>query len=253
MNEEQFMNLIYIVCGVCCFMLLLLGMMLIYIIETRKYFKKLYYLSQKHDELQKELYNNLHEKIKNLREFRHDFRHHIRCMQQYCMEDKKEQLYEYVKNLGEYEKNFINIYTGNQVTDAICSYYSKEMNESKITFKWTGYLTNEIGMEMAEFCSLFSNAMENAVEACKQIDTKRYIEVDVQQNDEFIYIDMRNSIKEGNLNGQIFKTIKADRKKHGLGTKSMKRIIKKYDGHIEWTVKPKEMHLEIRLRKIIKH
>ena len=77
----------------------------------------------------------------------------------------------------------------------------------------------------------------NAIEACQKIGSieKRWIKVSVKQRNSMLFIKVENSIiirpieKEKRLI-----TIKKDKEKHGIGFDSIKDIVIRYNGKIDY-------------------
>lgn len=81
----------------------------------------------------------------------------------------------------------------------------------------------------ALFGNLFSNAYESAVSS-----TEKYIDVSVSMNESssILVISIENSCDLPPLSGKqgVFQTKKGNEEKHGVGTKSIERVVKKYNG-----------------------
>ena len=95
-------------------------------------------------------------------------------------------------------------------------------------------------MTAPDVTALFDNLLENAFEAAiiseeKQIDFTAYL-----RNQNFIIIHLTNScdVKPEYENGEL-KTTKSS-PFHGIGTRSIKRIVKKYDGDIDMSFNEQE-------------
>ncbi len=99
-------------------------------------------------------------------------------------------------------------------------------------------------LNSADITSLFGNLLSNAVEAAEQ-SAKKQIEISVQFKDEqnITTIMIENSCDEEphtDENGE-YVTKKADKLNHGIGLKSINRIVKKYNGRIKmYYDKPEE-------------
>ena len=105
--------------------------------------------------------------------------------------------------------------------------------------------------------SLMSNLLDNAIEATSEIEDKenRRIFLKIKTVRESIVLSLENYI---NKSPKMFKGVpissKKDSSKHGYGLKSVKRIVDRYDGMLDYTVKdnkfrvtivfPKKIHIE---------
>lgn len=83
-----------------------------------------------------------------------------------------------------------------------------------------------------DMTALFSNLLDNAVDAAKSIP-ESFIELSVTpHSDKKIIITMVNSCRKDpfSKNGRRLNTTKKDKQRHGYGMKSIQRVISKYDG-----------------------
>lgn len=82
-------------------------------------------------------------------------------------------------------------------------------------------------------CTIISNLLNNAIEACEKIqDDKRIIEFEIAGYNSQIFISVCNSYDmESIINQkQKFITTKEDKLNHGIGLENVRRTVKKYDG-----------------------
>ena len=124
--------------------------------------------------------------------------------------------------------------------DCIVGMKSSKMEEEGIDFMIDGVIDGGLGMKPVDVCSIFANAMDNAIEACEKIseDGERWIKLAMKRTDKFFSITLSNSMPEGgngNITSKLFSegervTTKKDRAHHGFGTQNMKATISKYDG-----------------------
>jgi len=134
------------------------------------------------------------------------------------------------KEIAEYEAMFK---TGNPVLDTILTDNGMRCNENSIvlTCVANGALLN--AMDVMDVCTVFGNALGNAIEHAKKIDDpqKRLVHVAVFSKQDYIVIRFENYMV-GNLSfeGDLPATTKADKKHHGYGLKSVKYVAEKYKG-----------------------
>ncbi len=103
-------------------------------------------------------------------------------------------------------------------------------------------------MKETDIYSLFSNALDNAIEAVSQIPKaeKRLIMVTVAEKNTFCIIQIENTFRERPLfiNG-ILTTSKEDALFHGFGVKSIENVAKKYEGYMDIAVTEELFQLKI--------
>lgn len=172
---------------------------------------------------------------------RHDLRHHITLIDSYVTTMQYGKLEEYVK---EYRKTYpddkIQHYCPIEVIDILTHHYHNIAKQNQIdldircNFKASSGVEN-INMPDSDLCCLYSNMLENALEACMRLnDTKRYIKIAIfsTSSDEF-HIQIRNSAENVKQVGTQFFSLKNDIS-HGYGLLSIKSIALKYNGSAEF-------------------
>ena len=176
-------------------------------------------------------YENINEVHDNLKYVYHDLKNHMICIKNY---DTKEEIISYINNLELQISDFENFKnTGNKTLDIIlgekirlCKKYNIEFEESIIISKLKFIKDNDI-------CSIFANALDNAIEACINIDSEieKRIEAKATYINEFAIIKFINTkTNDIKIIDNRIQTSKPDNKKHGLGIASIKYIVNKYNG-----------------------
>lgn len=138
--------------------------------------------------------------------------------------------------------------TGNKVLDTILTTKSIQCQNQNISLTCVADGKEMDFMHPMDISALFGNALDNAIESVKKIADveKRLIHVSVIKQKGFLRIKVENCY-EGELefeNG-IPKTTKSNKKYHGFGMKSIKRIVEKYNGSV--TVETKDGWFELRI------
>ena len=87
-----------------------------------------------------------------------------------------------------------------------------------------------------ELAALLGNAIDNAIEACEKVsDSNKWIRINIYKQKEISVIKIVNSC--GQMSDEEFKHLvsqKPNPQIHGLGIRSMQRIVEKYDGKIKF-------------------
>jgi hypothetical protein len=124
--------------------------------------------------------------------------------------------------------------TGNKVLDTILAAKTLYCIDNGINFTCVadGALLNCI--DVMDICSIFGNALDNAIEAVKgiRIAEKRLIKLALYRQNNFVMVRIENYIADDPIvfEGGMPVTTKNKRENHGYGMKSIKRSAEKYDG-----------------------
>lgn len=108
-------------------------------------------------------------------------------------------------------------------------------NENNISFSCDINFSKCSFIEMTDVCSIFSNILDNAIEACNKINNdEKYIKIRGTVVKSYYVIRCENSkINKVKIKNNKIITSKKDKFIHGIGLKSVKSSLKKYDGELE--------------------
>lgn len=138
--------------------------------------------------------------------------------------------------------------TGNSVLDTLLTGKSLQCNKQDIvmTVVADGKLLDF--MDAVDICSIFGNALDNAIEAVMKIKSKekRLIHLTVSKFKSFVMISIENYF-EGDVKTAdgVFVTTKKNPKDHGYGIKSIKYTVEKYGGIVD--IKTKDNWFEVKI------
>lgn len=197
---------------------------------SKQYFENISLLMEKQVEQQVEHYKKINKLTDDLREFRHDYKNHMICLQSLLNNKQYDEALSYVKSITNQEILDSNkIFSGNQIADAILTDKNElaQKNNCKIIFD--GSVSDEISV--SNLCTILSNALDNSIEACSKIDSDETQIIDVKcVASELIQIIR---ISNPNLdNNAVTETSKADRKNHGFGLSNIRRTVERMDGQM---------------------
>ena len=128
--------------------------------------------------------------------------------------------------------------TGSEALDVLLTENTLRLNEEGITLTYTGNGENLDFMNTMDIYSLFGNAVENAVEAVRQISEpeKRVIDIVTERMGDMLNVTVSNYFS-GSIqteNGLPVTSKKEEEGFHGFGIKSMSLIAQKYHGSLEF-------------------
>ena len=93
----------------------------------------------------------------------------------------------------------------------------------------------DIVMEDIDIIILLENLFDNAIEAVEKCANKKEIKFSIKNINSMLVLKLWNSsCKKPKVKKERFVTDKHDSKGHGWGLESVKYIVKKYDGIIEF-------------------
>lgn len=179
---------------------------------------------------------------------KHDFKNYLLIIKKYIINN------EYDKAIEECNKitgKFDNVETFIDCKPAIISLIINEkVHEAKskgIDVKCK--IISEINLkENTDFIIVFVNLIDNAIEHCLLMDTeKRKILIDICQKMGFVVLRIENSL---NFNEELlsFETTKLD-KGHGIGHKSVKKIIQNNGGDIKYSLENQKFVVDAFFKK----
>lgn len=169
--------------------------------------------------------------------FRHDIKNHIKVVKELLQKNQLEQALNYMKEMESITTNLsFPCNTNNPVLDILLGNKLGIAKNNHINISCLLYLPYPCSISDIDFCIILSNALDNAIDACKTLDnTKKYIRVTGNMQGDFILLEIQNSI-EGNFILQ-----------EGIGLKNIRAVAEKYNGTMNIKIQEKEFSLSILL------
>jgi len=176
----------------------------------------------------------------------HDLKHQIAVLRSETDPEKRNEFLNHMEDeIKQYEAQNK---TGNKVLDTVLTSKSLYCAKHGITFTCVADGTLLDFMDIMDICSIFGNALDNAIECELKIadKEKRLIHVTVSQQKNFLILRFENyyegslKVKEGR-----FLTTKKEKEFHGYGIKSIRYTVNKYDGAVSIDTKENWFDLKI--------
>lgn len=191
-------------------------------------------LENQREERDKEYYTLLKQQNDNSKVLIHDITRHLNTIKQ-LSQDNNSDIEKYVDSIvDDFEVLNPVEYCNNPVVNLITNRYYSICKRKGITF-----VINVCGADLDimkdyEITALLDNLLENAVEAASN-STEKFIDFSIiTRNTNFTMIKIVNSSdNKPKTNKGILLTNKSDNKAHGIGTRSIKRVVEKYNGNYE--------------------
>lgn len=193
-------------------------------------------------QIQHDQYSMLQARIAENRRARHDFRQHLRVIQDCVKRGDLEDLKSY---LAEYEKQFPShsdhIYCNSYAVNAILAFYADKAENHNIRLDVKIQMSDTPVIPETEFCVLLGNLLENALDACQtgrpESETSqpfiRVCAIQIGTSTLSITVDNTSVFKPTWINEKLVSTKAAG---SGIGTESIRMIAEQYrgDARFEW-------------------
>lgn len=187
---------------------------------------------------------------------RHDWKKHISFLNTLLNENRIEDVKKYLKDISKemiVDKQF-NINSGNIIIDSILNTKFQEVLYNNIKLEYKILLPNDLILNEFDMVCILQNIIDNIIEANLKIKNinERYAFISIEYKKGVLKIFTKNSYKDIKLDSKNnIITSKKNIIKHGLGLKSIKKIVDKYSGDLKINVTPKEFEMEILLFYIL--
>lgn len=170
--------------------------------------------------------------------FIHDIKRHLYNIANYNNSGNNKKTSEYIETLigSDALKSTLKV-SGNELLNAILAHYYSLCKKAHISFNINVRNSSLSFLTDFDCTSLIDNLLDNAYEAAVKVHNKKaYIDFTIAmvENSSYIAIKVINSclFNPFDSNGNL-STTKTDGSVHGIGLKSIHRIVKKYNGHIQ--------------------
>ena len=211
---------------------------------------KLQILEQQNENAKKEMESS-RAFVEEMRRVRHDIKNQLLTIKRYLDENKTEEASAYVERLsGEYlPKRQDLIATESMAFDAVVNAKATLCYPQGIDLVVRVEPETVQDMDDVDIGVLFGNLLDNAIEAAKESKEKR-IFLDIQPKAQYVSIIIRNSIDESVLdNNPALASSKPNPDLHGVGLKSVRALVKKYNGMIQFFEENNEFCCHVLLEK----
>ncbi|MGN1331585.1 MAG: ATP-binding protein [Lachnospiraceae bacterium] len=186
--------------------------------------------------MQQERYDNLRMAIEEVRQAKHDMRHHFRQLSVMAEAGELEKIKEYLFGAENRIPNLDMQFCENRAADSVIGYYYEMAKRQNIPFHARIDLPPQILVDEIDMCLVISNLLENALEASiKTAVPKREIKVEAYMHkNSLLLIQVENSFDgEVRMKDGVFLSTK--RKGNGVGIQSVRRISEKNGGANSFT------------------
>lgn len=231
MQEQKLMLL----CVSCIWLMCLIMYFIVQQMSKDNQTKLEYELMKEKEKYSKESMEIIKRSNEELREFKHDLKNYLLPLQE-AMETmpQSEMVKVWEKINQKIEDVQTLIQTGNSYVDSMINTKITLARSEKVDVKCT-ILSKMEGIDDLEFCTVFGNLMDNAIEAERKVTEKKEIIIFVEEKMGYLRLEIQNKIEKSVLNeNSSLNTTKKDTSSHGIGHKSIKRTMQKVGGALKY-------------------
>lgn len=233
MGLNKIMSILWIV---SCIGILFANILVFIIYEfSIKNTKELYEIKaiQHQEEQDKKYFDVIEQSNKEMRMFSHNIKNHLMQIRNL---DDIDAVRVYVDKLcPDIEKfNYIGI-SKNKMLDLIISKYTTLCESKSIKFSVDVKTANLDYIDDVDLSTLMNNLLDNSIEAAEK-SNNAFIQINIfSKNNQYDGLVIKNSCDTPpETDSGVLRTTKHNKKSHGIGIKSIKKIIKKYNAIYDW-------------------
>lgn len=190
---------------------------------------------QLHEKLLLEQIESYGEMERNVRQTRHDFRHHNIVLAEFARNRDYQGILDYLQSYDEEEsEKYARTFCANHAVDHALSAYVAKARQKGIEIKTDIRLGDTLSISNVDLVSVLANILENAISGCMQTEGKRWIELSVRQRETKLAV-----VCENTCTIHIFfeNGIPKNKSRDSVGVESIIWIAGKYSGDADFSSK----------------
>ncbi len=184
------------------------------------------------------VYQMMEEQYSRTERMRHDMKNHILVMSGLYHSKEWKKLGNYLKKMetGCLE-NSADI-TGNKAVDALLYQKRRQADQKKIVWECDVQIPKPCGIHEFDFCVLFGNLLDNALEACERMRHAKthgpaecFISIQAKTVKKCFFLIVKNSVDEAEQQNTGIAR-KKNPQGHGIGLLNVRDVVRQYQGVI---------------------
>lgn len=205
---------------------------------------------EQQEKIQEKYYVSLNERYNQSLKVLHDVDKHINVIERLYQKGQSLEAIEYTKDISKMllplvPKKYIN----NNILNIILNDKAEIAKKNGIEFRCCMEDTDYSFMHNADITTIFSNLLDNAIEACLKKESERYIDIKtMSHNDSMLVIEIKNSIGERPV-WQEGRPVSQKGQNHGIGLKNVEKVAMEYSGSIDFEINDNEFLCNVLLNK----
>lgn len=229
------------------FLLIFIIISLIFNCISKAYLENVSSMLEKQVTTQVDHYKKTDKLNTELRNFRHDYKNHLLCVQGLLDGEEYDEARDYIRSITLRQTASGNeFFSGNAIVNAILSDKSEAAESIGTKIQFSGIVYEDINA--VDVCTIFANALDNAVEACGKIPDgeSKIISVKCSYVKHIQFICIANPTAENvKIVNNAVETSKKDKNIHGIGLYNIRQTVAKYNGEFDISCKDGQFVMDI--------
>lgn len=229
------------------FLLIFIIISLVFNCISKAYLENVSSVLEKQVNVQVDYYKKANKLNTELRNFRHDYKNHLLCVQGLLDGEEYDEAKEYIRSITLRKiTSGREFSSGNTIVNAILADKSETAESIGADIRFQGIVYEDISA--VDICTILANALDNAIEACEKIPDgePKIISVKCSYVKHIQFICITNPTAENvRIINNAAQSSKNDKNIHGIGLYNIRRTVAKYDGEFEISCKDNQFVLDI--------
>ncbi len=180
-------------------------------------------------------YGTLEKKQDELRELKHNLNNLVLGIKNILLNSHTEEARVFLKEISEFD-SLKNTYTQNPIVNSILDDKIQLAEAKQIKSNIQVQIPQQLNVNPGDMGIIIGNLLDNAIEANERLtaEQQRFITIDISYERKCLLIDINNPIPDSHKKAFNYKvSSKESKEEHGIGLKSVEKIISKYDGNLK--------------------
>lgn len=193
-------------------------------------------MENKNLKLQQDYYEELEQNQMRVRKLNHDMNHHLSVLSSFFQDGQLDKARSFLAALSLQLDTNTRTFCSNSIVNAVINAKYLAAKEKEIDCSFQIDLHGMIPIDDISLCSIFSNTLDNAIEAAEKIgDPKeRKLLLKVRYQDGyFSYLIENTKVNSVTKSSGTFLTDKKEKDLHGFGLSNTKEIVDRYKGSFD--------------------
>lgn len=180
----------------------------------------------------------LEKKQKEMARMSHDFKNHVRILDNYMEEQEYDEALDYICMLKKpMEDSEREAHCGDKTADLIMNEKIAQAKQQDIQVHVDVEETGKLPFTSFDTCVIFANLLDNAVETCQKVELgNRFLNVELKKRGSVFTFLVENSMKEKQVKRSgNYVSGKKEEGVHGIGQESVEQSFQEYHGELHTT------------------